>query len=118
MKKRLPWILVCLLSLILIFIGLLWIPPLGIGEYGDSPDGKYLVNADNCGELLKQNYLRVQVYSNSTGEKIWECKRYPQPGEQLSVFGNRDKHFIHWATDSKSVSVEISDKEQIEVKVP
>ena len=107
--------------LVLVAAGV-WFVPYGVGEYADSPDGRYRahVSSLNRGNWSGRriDYVRITIEDTATDTTVWRVERIMLAGESAPDYGNRSTQFITWSPDSRMISVPIGGREPAIFAVP
>lgn len=86
-----------------------WFYPIGTGEYRLSPDRRFTAHAKNMsfgtisGE--RRYYLRITVVDHSTDREVWRIVYEHPVGADVPDFGRRDKRYVTWSADSRTVTM-------------
>lgn len=111
MKRYAAMFVVLVTAVVLAIAAWVWFSSSGVGEYADSPDGRFTAHVSSLRRGTwfhgSVDYIEVILEDSATGKPIWIVQRYLQPGEVPMQYGDRSKKFIKWSPDSKSFSAPV-----------
>jgi hypothetical protein len=106
------WVILGLAACSLALTLWLWFSPMGVGEYKESPDGRWEARVMSMHRGTwrgtRQSFLMISVESVPKGTYVWKTEWDIDSTARLPDYGNRQFQFIHWAANSTEFSVELT----------
>jgi hypothetical protein len=118
------WIAIAFLVVaILNFAVHLWFDPFGTGEYRTSLDGRFRASASNLNQNTLFNgrvqYIELLVTEPVAKREVWRVQFNHDASAKVPHYGDRrEKPFVEWAKDSRSVTVPVLTGQHVTLPMP
>jgi hypothetical protein len=100
----------------------LWTRPNGVGEYDQSPDGRWTAHVSSMshGTLSgrRRTYVEMRIVDSATGVTVARQEFQHSLTDQVPAYGDRSQTFIQWATNSSAFTVAITNGSSVTLAVP
>jgi hypothetical protein len=105
------------------FAAQLWFDPSGTGEYRTSLDGRFRASASNLNQNTLFNgrvqYIELLVTEPAAKREVWRVQFHHDASANVPQYGERrEKPFIKWAQDSRSVTIPVGVEQQVTLPIP